>query len=331
MGLRKLGKHTALAKNFRTTDGPGFYSGAGFPKSGTSGTTVNTRLGVGAKTGAIYIDSNTGVSFVNEGTAASPYWTPTSFNQRGLLGWFTDFRDGAGKAVADTAATATLVGSGIRVHGQGIAETDSGLTVAMTEDGPVASLITTDEDEHTAVLSVGTGTTPVFQPDQNDVIVVDANVAHSSAITLRGLFFGFGGSAADALDPMANGSTTTISFANSIADDIAGLFFDVGLSDGDRYFAIYDKGNANASIATTATDVDTEVDVAAAGTYQRLRVEVDSDGKVRMFIAKALVASFAAGTLDVDEEIHPILQLISESAATKTLLVKHFGAWGKRP
>lgn len=331
MAFNKWGADVQLAKGFQATNGARFFDGSGFPKSGTSGTGVNSRNGQGAPKGSIYVDVATGVAFVNEGSKESPYWTPVSFDQRGLMGWESDFRNGTGKAVSDTAATATLVRSGIRIHGQGIAETDSGLTVAMDDQGAVASLVTTDEAAHTAVLSVGTGTTPMFQPDQNGTCVVDVNVAQSSAITLRGCFLGFCGSAADALDPIMTYSGTTISFATTIGDDVAGLAFNVGLTATDRWFAPHDKGNANASIATTATGVDTGVDVAAAGTYQRLRVECDADGTVRMFIDKALVASFDAATLDVDEEIQPMFYIESTSAATKTALVKHFHAWGKRP
>jgi hypothetical protein len=298
----------------------------GSPTSGTAGTGANTF----AAPNSLVRDVNTGVVYVNEGTLASPYWTPQNFSQRGLYGWFTDFRDGIGKALADTAATATLVGSGLRIHGQGIAEIDSGAVVTMSDQGAIARLTTTDEDAHTVVLSVGAGTTPVFQPDQNGTIVIDAIVAHVSAITLRSLFLGFCGSAADALDEVVTGATTTISFAATIGDDVAGLFFDTSLTDGDRYFAPHDAGNANASIATTATGVDTGVDVAAAGTFQRLRVEVDADGGVRCFIDKVLVATFAAATLDVDEELHPVLILGSASAAVKSLDVTQFGAWGVR-
>jgi hypothetical protein len=325
MSFQPFGRRVVKVRAIETGDGDArIYSGSGFPKSGTAGTEVS------ATPGSLYIDVTSDVVFVNEGSQGSPYWTPVSFDQRGLFGFHADFRDGAGKALSNTDATATIPGSGLRVHGQGVAETDSGLVVSMSDQGALGRITTTDEDEHTLTLSFGTGTTPLFQPDQNGTIVVDASIAHVSAITLRGLFFGVCGSAADALDPLINGATTTISFANSIADDIAGLCFDVGLTDADGLFAVKDKGNANASIETTATGVDIGVTVAAAGTFQRLRVEVDADGAVRMFVDKALEATFAAGTLDTDEEIHPVLQLISESTAVKSLDVKHFSAWGKR-
>jgi hypothetical protein len=199
----------------------------------------------------------------------------------------------------------------------------------MSDQGAIGRMTTTDEDEHTLVLSVGTGTTPVFQPDQNGTIVVDAIVSHVSAITLRAFFVGFTGSAADALDPLINGSTVTISYPATIGDDLAGICFDVGLTDADRLYAAHVKSDAVASRDTTDTGIDLGVDVAAAGTYQRFRVEVDADGTARMFIDKALVGTFSAA-LDADEEIHPVLQLISESAAVKSLDVKQFMAYGKR-
>lgn len=329
--FNKVSPAVVIAKGFQAANGARVFDGAGFPKSGTSGTGVITRTGQGAPKGSVYIDVNTGVKFVNEGSKTSPYWTPVSFDQRGLLGWHTNFRDAVGKALADTAASATVAGSGLRIHGQGIAEIDSGVTVAMDDQGPVATVTTTDEVAHTAVLSFGNGTTPLFQPDQNGTIVMDANIAQSSAITLRATVFGFCGSAADALDPIMTYSGTTISFATTIGDDVAALARSVGLTATDRWFAPHDKANTNASIATTATGVDTGVDQAAAGTYQRLRVECDADGAVRMFIDKAQVASFAAGCLDVDEEIHPILYVESTSTAVKSMLVKHFSAWGKCP
>lgn len=338
-----LGYRIALAGGFQIRDGIAIESGTGFPKSGTSGTTV--REGFGAPPGSIYVDETNDVVFVNEGTATSPYWTPVSFTQRGLFGWYTDFTTGTsvespltegtpntfvqalGKTIADTAATKTL-SNGIRVHGQGIEQTDSGLTVAMTDQGAVGSLIATNEDAHTAVISVGNGTTPVFQPDQNGTIVVDANVAISS-LTASAAFLGLCGSAADALDPIMTYSGTTISFAATIGDDVAGLAYSSELTDNDRWFAPHDKANANASIATTATGVDTGIDL-VAGTYQRLRVECDADGVVRVFIDKVLISTFAAATLDVDEEVHPIFYVESSTTATKTATLKHFAAWGKR-
>lgn len=327
MSQTKTFDQVIFKRGIRLKNGVRLFDGAGFPKSGTSGTGAGTGL---TPVGSIYYDKTNKVTFVNENTSASPYWTPVSFDQRGLMGWYSDFRDGIGKADANTDATTTLAGSGIRIHGQGIAETDSGFVITMSDQGAIGDLHTTDEAAHLAVLSVGSGTTPVFKPSVNGTIVMDANVAMLTDILTRSLFFGFCGSAANATDPIVTGSGTTITFTTTFGDDVAALIFDSALTDADRLFAPHDKANTNANILTTATGVDTGVDFPAAGTYKRLRVEVDSDGAVRMFAAKAQIASFAAATLTTTTAIHPICGVRSTDAAIKSMLVKHFGAWGVR-
>lgn len=298
-------------------------TGAGAPKSGSTG--YATGFGY-AGLGTRYINKSNGVVYVNEGTATTPYWTPLSFEQRGLIGGSTDFRSGLGKAVADTTASAIVAdGTGVRVFGQGIEQTDSGLTVAYAEGGPVASLIATDESAHLAAIGLGDSSFSM-QPDNEGNMVIDAIVAMSSAITLRSLFIGFLGTAADALDPPVTGSTTTLTL---VQDDLAGLVFDAGLTDADRIYAPYNKSDAAASIATTATGVDTGVDFPAAGTYCRLRVEINADGTMVCFKDKAQITRIASA-LDTDEECIPVLLVRSTSAATKTMLIKQFAAWGTR-
>ncbi len=292
---------------------------AGPPTSGTSGTLAGI-----AEAGAILWDTTNYVSFVNEGTQASPYWTPTSFDQRNLWGVWTDFRSQAGAAVAATDAEAILADSGLRIFGQGLTETDSGLVVQTAgEGGNVGRMTTTDEDGHTIAIGMEAG---VMQPDQHKLLVVDTEVAHVSAITLRAMFCGFIGTAADALDPAVTGATTT---ATLVQDDLAGLFFDVGFTDADRYFAVHNKSDAAANQSVASGNRDTGVDVAAAGTFQRLRVEIDATGAMTAFINKAQVFSLAAA-LDADEECGPVLYLESTSAATKSLDVRRFGTWAYR-
>ena len=294
---------------------------AGAPVSGTSGTGAGTF----AAPNVILLDTVGKNTYVNEGTLASPYWTPVNFQQPNLLAYVTDFRDGAGKAIADTDATATIPGSGVRVHGQGVAETDSGLTVAHGEGGPVASLLTTDEVAHLLALSVG-GTTPPYQPDTHKTLVVEALLAMDAALTDRAMFLGFLGTVADALDPAATGATVTITL---VQDDLAGLFFDSGLTDADRLFAPHNKSDEAATIATTATGVDTGADMPAAGTYTRLRVEITADGTLVAFKDKVQIARIEA-TLDVDEECAPCLYVEANAAAVTTMLVKRFATWATR-
>jgi hypothetical protein len=322
-----MGRRIGLMGGLAFYDNGGLNVGTGFPASGTAGTTV--KGGRGASPGSMYMDTSSGVMFVNEGTAASPYWSPVTYDQRGLMGWYWDGRDGTGKANADTGATATLAGSGLRIHGDAVHETDSGFVVTMSDQGPVATIADTGATGEAVAISVGTGTTPVYQPDQNGTMVVDAVVSNLTAITNRSMFFGFCGSASDVLSEPCTGATSTISFATTFGDDVAGLFFDTGLTDADGWFAVHDKDNANASILTTATGVDIGVTVAAASTYQRLRVECDANGTVRMFVDKALEATFSAA-LEVTEEVQPVLVVAAQTTAVQSYLLKQFSTWGAR-
>lgn len=324
-GYNNLGPRVALAGGFEVKGASGFHAGNGFPLSGPAGTLVNTARSRGAKTGSVYLDKNTGVMFVNEGTAASPYWTPTTMDHPGIRGWSTDFRSGLGKALADTAGTAIL-GSGVKVHGQGIDETDSGLVVTYTAElGPIARLTTTDEVSHLAALGIGNTSLP-FQPDTHGPIVVDGEFTNVSAITLRTLFMGVIGASADALDPVVSGSTLTLTL---VLDDLAGMFMGVGLTNGSGIFAPHNKSDEAASILTTATGVDCGSTVPAAGTYSRWRVEISAAGVMKCFVNKVQVTSIAAA-LDVDEELNASLYVSSTSTAGKSIDLKRFGAWGKR-
>lgn len=294
------------------------WQNAGAPTSGTSGTLAGV-----AEAGAVLWDTTNAVQFVNEGTRTSPYWTPASFDQRALFGVWTDFRDQVGVAVAATTDEVIVPGSGLRIFGQGIAETDSGLVVqAAGEGGSVGRMTTTDEDGHTIAIGMEAG---VMQPDQHQLLVVDAEVSHVSAITLRSMFLGFAGTAADALDPVVTGATTT---ATLVQDDLAGVFFDVGLTAASRLYGVHNKSDEAAS-QNLATDGDTGVNIAAAGTFTRLRVEINAGGDMLVFVDKAQVYS-RTDALDADEECSPLLYLESTSAAVKSMDVKRFAAWAYR-
>lgn len=289
------------------------FSGDGSPISGKTGIRF-------AGPGSIYTDKNNGVQYLNEGTLAVPYWTPTNFFHPALLAGDTDWRDGVGKAHADTAVTISLVGSGIRIFGDGIAETDSGVVVTRDLDAPVARATTTDEDNHLVALSLGSSTVP-WKPADNGPMVIDAEISQASAITLRRNFLGFLGTAADALVSPATGATITITL---VQDDLAGLFRDVGLTDSAGWFTPHNKANAAASIAVT--DIDTGIDIPAAGTYQRLRVEITEDGDMRCYIAKTLVMTVEAA-LSTIVAVAPVLLLASTSIAVKTMDVKRLSMW----
>lgn len=295
-------------------------SGSAAPASGTSATPPN------APAGSLYLHTTTGAVYINEGTKASPYWTPVSYDQPGLRAWHTDFRSAVGKSITDTAATLILQ-EGVRVHGQGIAEAaDSGLVVTYTAElGSIAALSTTNESAHLAALGVGTTVLP-FQPDVHGPLVIDVEFTNNTAITDRANFCGFIGAAADALDPVCTGATTVITL---VLDDLAGLYMDSGLTDSDGIFAPHNKSNEAATIATTATGVDVSKTIPAAATYTRWRVEISTAGLMTCFIDKVQVASIAA-SLDGDEEVAPVFYIEANAAAIKQVDVKRFATWGAR-
>ena len=302
------------------------FRGTGGPTSGTTG----TGFGV-VPAGAFYQDRATGTLYVNEGTQASPYWTPVSFHQPQLLGVYEDFRGPAVKAIADT--TFSLNGaSGIRCFGQGLADVDSGCVKGTDVEGAhVGNIRTTNEDEHVVALGMGSSVAQM-QPDTHGPLVVDITWSQLTDILTRRIFVGFMGEAADAMDPVATGATTVITFSagGSTGDDLAGIFMDANLTDGDGLFLAHNKSNAAATIATTATGVDLSQTLAAAATYQRMRVEVDILGNVRAFIDKVEVG-LIAGALDVDEELLPVVALMVESGTTiMQATAKQFMCWGNR-
>lgn len=294
------------------------WQNSGPPSSGTSGTLANY-----AEAGDWLRDVTNGVLYINEGTKASPYWTPIGFGQAPLFGVWTDFRDAAGKAVSDTAAAAFLAGSGLRVFGQGIAETDSGLVVQTAGEGGASGRITTtDEAAHLVAVGMAAG---VMQPDQHSLLVVEAELTHVTALTNRAMFLGFLGTAADALDPAVTGSATT---ATLVQDDLAGVWFDTGNTDADRLYGVHNKSD-EAATQDLAADGDTDTDIAAVGTYQRLRVEINSDGDMLVFADKVQIYS-EADALDADEEVSPALYLESNTTAVQSLDIRRLAAWACR-
>ncbi len=291
---------------------------AGAPSSGTSGTLVNE-----AEAGAVLWDTTNAVQYVNEGSRTSPYWTPASFDQRPLWGIWTDFRDQVGIAVASTAVEAIVAGSGLRIFGDGIAETDSGLVVQTAGEGGANGRMTTSATSG-KLLAIGTEA-GVMQPDQHQLLVLDVELTHVSAITARSMFIGFLGTAADGLVAAVTGATVT---ATLVQDDLAGLIFDTGLTAAARLFGVHNKSDEAATQVLTS-DGDTGVDVAAAGTFQRFRVEINAGGDMLAFVNKTQIYS-KVDALDADEEVSPAVYIQSLASAVKSMDVKRFATWAYR-
>lgn len=299
-----------LQRTFRQVVTPSYYKADSYSDmvGGSPGVQPGDYIKV-LSTGIVYL------------CTAPEEFVPISDVRAGRRSYWTNFADLVGEPVAETDAAVRLAGSGLRVHGQGIAETDSGMVVAYGVDGAVATLTATNEDAHTIALSYG-GDTEMWTPASHGPYEVEALVAQSSAITLRACFLGFAGTFADALDPIVTGDTVTLTL---VQDDFQGLFYDAALTDADRWLNAWNNANGAATRLVSVTGVDTGVDVAAAGTYQRLRVRVEANGRMKTYINDVQVGDVAAAAA-TSVAVNPVLYLESTSTATKDMLVKEFWA-----
>jgi len=290
------------------------------PSSGPLGT------GAGASgKGSTFTNILTGVKYVNEGTAASPYWTPMDYNHRGLISWHSDFRDGVGSPVAGTNASTTIPGSGLRVFGTAEPNATGGLTVAQGAGGAVATMFCGTTTGLLIALGVGGATVP-FKPSTMGPLVIDcSNVIQITDNDLRRFFMGFVGAAADALVSPVTGSTVTLT---NVQTDVAGFIFDVGLTATERIFVTHNKANDTPTLVVTAAGVDTGIDN-VLGVAQRFRVEVDALGNVKFFIDKLQVSTFALG-LTPATNLSPIIALHSTTAAAKNMSLRQFATWANR-
>ena len=333
--FRHLGRRPVVVDALQYYDGTGTYVGSGFPSSGTSGTTV--KAGGGAPPLAKYIDYDSGVEFFNEGTIASPYWTPVDFTQPNLIGCYEDFRGPDPKGIADTAA-ALHASSGMRSFGgggattKGVANTDSGVLGGTDVAGShVGILRTTDEDETVAAVGLGSATA-VLTPATNGPLVVDILWSQLTDILTRRIFVGFLGEAADAMIPSATGATTVVTFdaTGTAGDNQVGFFMDANLTDADALSFINVLANGGATQTTVVAALDTPTNLAAAGTYQRMRVEVDAAGNALGFINKVQVASTLLASTPATALIACAGLYVESGTTILNATAKQFMAWGKR-
>jgi hypothetical protein len=301
--------------------------GAGGPLSGSSSRADFLPTGFDmAGFGARYYDTTNGVMYTNEGTRTNLYWTPTYFPQIGLIGTYTDFRDGAGKAHSDTGTNYLIPGSGVRVFGSGIDETDSGLVITQGANGAVGRLTSSaTATALPAALGFG-GSTVLFDPATNGPLVVDAKFTVVTDLLTKRVFLGFTGTSADALVSPVTGSTLTLTL---VQDDVSGMMFDSAMTAATEIFAPHNKADEAASILTTATGVDTGVVIPAVGTYHRWRVEISPTGVMTVFINAVQVTQIAASA-SATVDVSPVLLLSGTTTAIDAIDIKFFMTWGSR-
>lgn len=203
-------------------------------------------------------------------------------SENGKIRLFEDFTGGE-DIVAETAASRKF--GDFRVIGQGIAETDSGITVGESDPAlsGVGVLTTTDETEHTC----GITTAKMWRVSLMAPLVAECRVQFTDLDTKQ-FYFGF----TDVNDDTAIleggnllGSTTTITLT---ASDLCGFLLSAELTDDEDWHMVYNGGATTGETTSTSIDAD---DDAVAGEWQLLRIEVDPNGDARWYIDGVLKQS----------------------------------------
>ena len=224
----------------------------------------------------------------------------------GKIEIFEDFV-GAEVPIALTNAFGNI--GSLRVIGDGLAETDSGI-VGLDSDGVngVAQFTTTNEDKH----AIGVSTSTMFDVGNMGTIIAEARV-RLPAIANREVFFGFSDVNTDTVyleDDVFHGNGTTITLT---ASDGAGFLFCSELTDSADWHGIYAGGTTTGE--TTSTNVDLD-DIAVAGEFQILRLEIAENGTCRWYIDGELKQTKTGA---VSTTVDLACQLIVEAKTTTAL------------
>ena len=224
----------------------------------------------------------------------------------GRIEIFEDFM--AGEDIqAETAVTRTFGGSGFRVIGQGIAETDSGITVLETDAlNGVGRFGTTDEDAH----SIGLTTALMFDVGKMAPIVAECRVQFPDLNT-KAFYFGFtdvngNASILEGAQLVAAGATLTLT-----ASDLCGFLLDAEATDDEDWIMAYNGGTTTGETTIASIDAD---DDAVAGEFQILRLEIAPNGTARWYIDGVLKQT-VAGAISTSTDVALIALLEARSAS----------------
>tara|TARA_R110000824_G_scaffold28249_1_gene95125 strand:- start:6328 stop:7077 length:750 start_codon:yes stop_codon:yes gene_type:complete len=233
---------------------------------------------------------------------------------KGRIEIFEDFIGGE-DIVANTAATRTFGTAGLRVIGQGIAETDSGI-VLLESDGlnGVGRLTTTNEDAH----SIGLTTATMFDVGKMGTIVLEARVQFENLDT-KEFYFGLTDVNADATileggTLVGNGTTMTLT-----ASDLCGFYLSAELTDDEDFHAVFNGGTTTGETVSTSLDLD---DDAVAGEWDVLRLEVGNNGTARWFV-NGVLKKTQAGAVSTSTDLAALLMVATYGAAIETVDVDY--------
>ena len=191
-----------------------------------------------------------------------------------------------------------------------VGETGAGGTQAFNAQANGALRLVTDAlDDDNA----GVGGALIWKANSGGPLIFEARVASVTAITLRAYYVGLTDTLVSSIEMPFELATTTLT---STATDAVGFVYDVDATNA-YWHCVGVKANVDGVF------VNTGVAPAAAGTFQTLRVVVDSDGNAEFFIDSKWVGSMTnAVTASVAQCAAFVLE--SRSAAAKTADIDYF-------
>ncbi len=211
----------------------------------------------------------------------------------GKIRLFEDFL-GAELIVAHSAVFGFVGGGPFRVIGDGVAISDSGITV-LDADGlsGVGVLNTTNEDKKGIHLT----TNKMFDVALMAPLVVETRVRVVDSDSKR-IFMGFSDQNGDDLsleDDLISGGTTTITLTGS---NLVGWLYDEALTADLDWHAVFNGGTTTGITDSTLINASENI---VTGEWQVLRVEVDPNGTARWYVngrLKFTVAGAVSTTVD---------------------------------
>ena len=224
--------------------------------------------------------------------------------------------------VANTAATRSFGGSGLRVIGQGISETDSGITV-LESDGlnGVGVLTTTNEDAHSCGLTTGL----VFDVGKMAPIVAECRVQFADLDT-KAFYFGFTDVNSDTAILEGNNLVAASGTLTLSASDLCGFLLDAEATDDEDWIMVYNGGTTTGE--TTIANIDANDD-AVAGEFQVLRLEIADNGTARWYIDGVLKQT-KKGAISTSVDVGLLAMIEARSAAIEYAYIDYISVSANR-
>ena len=224
----------------------------------------------------------------------------------GRIKIFEDFLAGE-DIVAETAASRSFGSSGLRVIGQGIAETDSGITVGESDGlNGVGILTTTNEDAHSCGLTTG----KIFDVGKMAPINIECRVQFPDLDT-KAFYFGLTDVNDDTTILEGNNLVAASGTLTLSASDLCGFLIDAEATDDEDWIMVYNGGTTTGETTIASIDADND---AVAGEWDILRLEIAINGTARWYV-NGVLKQTVTGAVSTSTDL-AVMALIETRAAS---------------